>query len=110
MNVSTLQKYEAILKKLHSTIQAELDQSSSESAPVAVDGRMGRISRGDAIQVQQMALEMNRRRKNRLQRIQTSLQRIQQGTYGFCGRCNNPIGIKRLDVFPDSVLCIQCAT
>lgn len=95
--------------ELQSELRAELDQSSDESAPVAVDGRMGRVSRGDAMQVQQMALEMKRRREERLQRIQTALQRIEQGTYGLCGRCRNPIATARLDAFPDAVLCVSCA-
>ena len=99
-----------MLIELQGTLRAELEQSSDESAPVAVDGRMGRVSRGDAMQVQQMALEMKRRRKERLQRIQTALQHIEQGTYGLCGRCQDPIAAARLEAFPDSVVCVRCAS
>jgi len=110
MDATSLKKYETMLIELQATLRVELEQSSDESAPVEVDGRMGRISRGDAMQVQQMALEMKRRREERLQRIQTALQRVEQGTYGICGRCQNPIATARLEAFPDSVLCVRCAS
>jgi len=109
MDTPTLQKYEAMLRDLRSTLQAELEQSRSEAAPVALDGTMGRISRGDAIQVQQMALEMRRRREQRLLRIRSALERIEEGTYGHCVRCQNTINPNRLDTFPDVVLCVHCA-
>jgi len=110
MDGTTLQKYETMLLELQAELRAELDETRAESKPVALDGSMGRISRGDAMQTQQMALEMKRRREERLQRIQVALQRISKGTYGNCGRCRKLISAERLDAFPDSVLCVRCAS
>lgn len=110
MDATTLQNYRDQLLELQSTLLAEIDQSRDETSPVELDGSMGRISRGDAMQVQQMALEMKRRREERLTRIHTALQRIEAGTYGRCGRCRNPISADRLDAFPDVVLCVRCAS
>jgi DnaK suppressor protein len=110
MDPSTLQHYMTLLAELKATLEAELEQSRDDTAPVEVDGRMGRISRGDAMQVQQMALDMKRRREERLLRVQTALQRVEAGTYGLCGRCRKPIGPDRLDAFPDVVLCVRCAS
>ncbi len=110
MDTTSLQKYEAMLKDLKATLQSEIEQSRAAAAPVTLDGTMGRISRGDAMQVQQMALEMQRRREERLLRTGTALQRIEGGTYGRCGRCQNAISSGRLDAFPDVVLCVNCAS
>ena len=110
MDEVALQEYEMMLLELQSSLRTELDGTSDESAPVAVDGRMGRISRGDALQVQQMALAMRRRREERLSRISSALDRIQKGLYGPCARCRNPISTARLDAFPDAVLCVRCAS
>ncbi len=110
MDTSTLKKYEAMLMDLRSVLQSELEQSRAEAAPVTLDGTMGRISRGDAMQVQQMALEIRRRREQRLLRTRTALERIEEGTYGRCGRCQNAISGGRLDAFPDVVLCVNCAS
>ncbi len=109
MNPTELQHYEAQLKELQVTLKDELEQSRKETAPVQLDTSIGRLSRGGAIQAQQMAAEIKRRREERLLRIQSALNRIQQGTYGACGRCRQPIDEARLETFPDVVLCVKCA-
>ena len=109
MDASKLKEYEQKLVELEAEVAGDIEQSSSEAAPVEVDGRMGRISRGDAMQVQQVALEVKRRRKEHLLRVRSALQRIKQGAYGLCGRCNGRIDTARLDVQPDAVLCVRCA-
>ena len=109
MDFQTLQKYEAMLRGLESTLEEEISKPGSEADPVKLEGVMGRVSRGDAMQVQQMALEMKRRRKQRLQRVQTAFLRMEQGTYGMCSRCRKPIDEARLDTFPEILLCVTCA-
>lgn len=42
-------------------------------------------------------------------RIAAALDRIESGTYGLCERCGEPIDPRRLEVAPESVLCIACA-
>ena len=71
---------------------------------------MGRVSRGDAIQAQQLALEIKRRREERIMRVQSALNRLEQGTYGLCGRCRDPIDQARLEALPEVVLCVWCAS
>jgi DnaK suppressor protein len=76
----------------------ELDQTS-----------VGRVSRIDAIQQQQMALASERQRKEELVRIEAALQRIVDGSYGECLVCEEPIAEKRLDFDPALATCVNCA-
>ncbi len=110
MDAAELQHYEVQLNELRASLQEELKQAREESAPVQLDTSIGRLSRGGAMQAQQMAMEMKRRREERLLRIQSALQRIQRGTYGTCGRCRQPIDEARLSTFPDVVLCVGCTS
>jgi len=110
MDESAVHKYETILIELKAKLLAEIDQTGADSAVVSLDGSMGRLSRNDAMQAQQLALEVKRQRQQRILRVQTALQRIKQGTYGLCGRCRDPIGTGRLDVSPDVVFCVDCAS
>jgi RNA polymerase-binding transcription factor DksA len=41
--------------------------------------------------------------------VQRALLRIENGTYGECVRCGEPIAPKRLEVRPEAALCIKCA-
>jgi DnaK suppressor protein len=45
---------------------------------------------------------------NRLQSLRLALQRIDDGTYGTCIRCDGDIGIKRLSAVPWTSYCVKC--
>lgn len=43
-----------------------------------------------------------------LQAIDSALQRIENGTYGTCQSCGQPIGAERLEALPWTTQCIDC--
>ena len=78
--------------------------------PVELDQTtQGRLSRMDALQVQEMALEQERRRGLELRRIGAALNRIDTGNYGYCASCGGKIETKRLRHDPSAPLCVTCA-
>jgi DnaK suppressor protein len=94
--------------------RAELESAASDSAdrraPVTLDQTMvGRLSRMDAMQIQAMEQEAQRRRTLDLQRIRSALQRIDAGEYGYCVACEEPIAIARLEFDPSLPTCVRCA-
>ena len=44
-----------------------------------------------------------------LARTERALAKLDEGTYGTCDGCGAEIPPRRLEVMPDSVLCVQCA-
>ncbi|HEV7752650.1 MAG: hypothetical protein JWR30_3854 [Conexibacter sp.] len=42
-------------------------------------------------------------------RVARALEKLDEGTYGLCDRCGEPIAEARLKAAPESVLCIACA-
>jgi DnaK suppressor protein len=42
-------------------------------------------------------------------RIERALAKLDEGTYGSCDACGEPIPPARLQALPDSVLCVGCA-
>jgi RNA polymerase-binding protein DksA len=38
-----------------------------------------------------------------------ALARVEQGTYGTCENCGNPINPERLEILPAATLCLNCA-
>lgn len=81
-----------------STETVELDQC-----------KVGRLSRMDAMQAQQMALESERRRELQLQKIEVALNRIENDDFGYCLVCGDDIDIRRLRADPTHIKCINCA-
>lgn len=90
---------------------ASLRSASKDArAPVTLDQQsVGRLSRMDAMQGQAMALEQDRRREEKLCRIEAALTRIHSGDYGYCLKCDEPISRKRLELDPAVPVCIDCA-
>jgi DnaK suppressor protein len=53
-----------------------------------------------------MSLAANSR--DLLSQVERALQRLDDGTYGVCESCGNPIGKARLQAFPRATLCVSC--
>ena len=71
--------------------------------------RVGRLSRMDAMQAQEMARAANERRQQHLLDIDRALSRIDAGDYGYCAQCGEDIDPRRLDFDPTAEHCIHCA-
>ena len=88
------------------------DDADSEEArrPVPLDQQsVGRLSRMGALQDQAMAQGQSRRREAREAMIHAALARIEDGEYGACTECGEPIAAARLDLDPAAPTCIACA-
>ncbi len=44
-----------------------------------------------------------------LARTERALAKLDEGTYGFCDSCGEPISPGRLRALPDGVLCLSCS-
>ncbi|MDA7787680.1 TraR/DksA C4-type zinc finger protein [Sphingomonadaceae bacterium] len=92
----------------------ELDEEDRISAeargPVTLQqDSVGRLSRMDAMQQQQMALAAEQRRKSERSRIESALARIADGDWGYCPSCGEEIAEKRLRHNPAVTQCVGCA-
>ena len=44
-----------------------------------------------------------------LERTERALAKLDEGTYGTCDSCGQPIAERRLQAMPDVILCMDCA-
>ena len=110
MNSADLAEFKEILVSLRTTLTEELKLARESSQPVKLDQQaVGRVSRIDAIQQQQMAKNALASIEGRLKLIESALHRIDEGTYGECVTCEEPISRPRLEARPESPFCISCA-
>ncbi len=45
-----------------------------------------------------------------LEQIEEALERIEDGVYGACEKCNARIPVARLNAIPYAILCVKCAS
>lgn len=100
-----------VLLRLRDDLLSLNEENAEQAAVVELDqSKVGRLSRMDAMQAQAMAQETQRRREAKLRDVDAALQRIEEGEYGLCLNCDEPINPKRLEVDPTVGFCIECAS
>lgn len=102
------QKILLLSEELEASAAASLQ--TDDTGTVTLDQQsVGRLSRIDAMQAQQMAMESKRRRELQRKQVFYALQRVETDQYGVCARCEDDIDPKRLLFNPLATLCLACA-
>lgn len=107
--------YRARLNEERERTEADLAGLDSEMVVLGVSqqdegGGAGNHIADDATDVmeQQRNLALIANLQERRREIARSLERLDEGTYGSCERCQQPIAPERLEVLPFATLCIAC--
>lgn len=104
-----LHELEGLLRARSVELEGQIERISDEGKPVQLDQQsVGRLSRMDAMQQQQMAQASQSHMRAHLNRVRLALKAIEEDDYGYCKSCDEAIGFDRLQVRPDSPLCIRC--
>lgn len=53
-------------------------------------------------------LELEKRIRNQLASVEHALAKFEEGTYGLCDNCGQPIPSERLEALPQASLCLEC--
>ena len=90
-------------------LESQLSESCDAIKPVALDQTLqGRISRMDAMQQQGVAASTHRQTSTTLQKVANAFKRFETQKFGYCQKCEEPIGYGRLKAKPESPLCLSC--
>lgn len=96
------------LQKLKQQLSEQLASDDSDK-PVELDQQLvGRVSRIDAIQQQQMAKAHHQQMRVQLAGIEKALQAFSEDEYGYCQACDESINFLRLKARPDTSFCVKC--
>ena len=94
---------EAQKEELIGLIHAEVEKLSHEAEvleesvkPVAPDRAIGRLTRMEAINAKNMSEANLRNARQRINKLQDTLKRIDDEEFGICVRCERDIPVKRL--------------
>ena len=90
-------------------LRAEAGSEEVDPQAVAVDVAIGRLSRLDSMQMEEVRKDATRRRNLRIHELQEALRRMDEGSYGTCEGCGDWIPYARLEQRPEASLCGGCA-
>ncbi|MGH2736952.1 MAG: TraR/DksA family transcriptional regulator [Actinomycetota bacterium] len=91
---------------------AELEQVALEGTQSEVTGEVGLdddfADAGSATFERERDLSIANNIRDLLDQIRRALVRLDEGSYGTCERCGNPIDAARLKALPHALLCMDC--
>jgi DnaK suppressor protein len=103
-----LKRFKKTLEESRESILANARKTMEEESNFDTDDLPDEIDQASSEYAQSMVFRLRDREKFLLKKIDKALARIEDGTFGVCERCEEPIAIKRLDARPVTTLCIRC--
>ncbi|HLI43545.1 MAG TPA: TraR/DksA C4-type zinc finger protein [Acidimicrobiales bacterium] len=101
--------YRALLEEERSSLEAQLAELGyGEQGKIEYDANFADTSQvtAERSEAETLASQL----KEALDDVLKALRKIEQGTYGICERCGQPISEARLEAKPASAYCINCAS
>lgn len=110
MNETETARFAALIRQRLHQIDEDSRLGRDGQAVVQLDQQsVGRLSRMDALQNQAMAKAQQARRDSEAAGLRAALTRIEDGDFGWCEECGEPIAPRRLELNPAVTRCIGCA-
>ena len=109
MNTAQQEHFKVILHAWKQDLMEEVDRTVNH---LKEDAANFADPNDRASQEEEFSLELRARDRERklTNKINDTLELIEQGDYGFCDTCGVEIGIRRLEARPTATLCIDCKT
>jgi DnaK suppressor protein len=86
----------------------EFLQPSAERESIKVERFADPLDQLSSAATRELAIHLVDRNFRLASEVRSALTRIDEGTYGLCEGCDDPIAAKRLDVVPWARLCTSC--
>lgn len=102
------QELHADLLALCDELEASAKLTAAGAKPVDLDEPIGRLSRMEARQQQEMVIANRKMSEARLRLAHVALKKDFEDEYGECQSCEEAIGYARLKARPETALCLGC--
>ena len=110
LNPRDLEFYKNLLLQLRREISHDIDDLEADA--FATDGDRLSVDNpadiGSESFAQEFSLELLQRDEATLGEIDDALDRVENGTYGLCEACEEPIPKARLNAVPHARNCVEC--
>lgn len=110
MTPAEQEAYRPVLEALAADLRAQLAQEDPTKDSITPDNAIGRLTRMEAIQAQSMGAATRQRQATRLKQVERALRFIDEGRYGTCVGCGKLVEAGRLEIMPEAVACVTCAS
>lgn len=117
MNGLDQQQYAALQARLEqarlallSQLADDLDRDTDLRAPAPHEVEASPADNASQRTLNELVHEAAEHTGHQLQLVRQALARMEDGSYGLCEHCGEPIGYSRLNARPEARFCIACQT
>lgn len=108
MDIETLDKYRERLRTMQQQLTQRVFRLETELHNMEAERDIERMDHAQEEAVNDEMIAMDERSRQQVGEIQAALARIDDGMYGDCARCGEPIDPKRLETLPTAHYCTRC--
>lgn len=103
-----LKKFQELLEEKRKIVLERARQMLSEGMVLDANDLPDEMDLASSEYIQSFEFRLRGREKSLLSKLDLALKKIDDGTFGICEICDEPIGKKRLEARPETSLCIKC--
>ena len=103
-----MKKFQELLEEKRKGVLERARQMLSEGMVLDANDLPDEMDLAFSEYIQSFEFRLRGREKSLLSKLDLALKKIEEGTFGVCEICEEPIGKKRLEARPETSLCIRC--
>ena len=109
LNKKELKKFQELLEeKRKAVLERAREMLAVENMALDTNDLPDEMDLASSEYLQSFEFRLRGREKSLLSKLDLALKKIDDGTFGICEICEEPIGKKRLEARPETSLCIKC--
>ncbi|MCA9637134.1 MAG: TraR/DksA C4-type zinc finger protein, partial [Myxococcales bacterium] len=102
------EKFRQILNEKRKNLIDQAQRTLESDMVLSPDDRFDEVDQASSEYMQAFSFRLRGRERFLMDKIDLALRKLDEGIYGICEECEEPISIKRLQARPEAPLCIQC--
>ncbi|MDO8493905.1 MAG: RNA polymerase-binding protein DksA [Deltaproteobacteria bacterium] len=108
MNKKEITRFKKLLEERKKAITGIITDTKEEGLGFQTEELADEIDLASSEASQSLNLRLRDRERVLLKKIESTLQKIEDGKFGVCENCGEEISLKRLEARPVTDLCIRC--
>jgi DnaK suppressor protein len=108
METTEVNRFRGLLDELRTDLRNQLGELGANPDEDSGDFDFGFADSAQSTAERGKVLALIDRLRGQLRDVERAVRKIEDGTYGLCQRCGQPIGPERLEALPYSTLCVSC--
>lgn len=105
---SELKRFQKILEEKREALIANARNMTAEAMTLDTSDLPDEMDLAASEGMQSFEFRLRGREKTFIEKIDRALRKIEDGDFGKCEQCEEPISAKRLEARPETTLCIRC--